>query len=227
MVKPVDITGRRFGRLVILGYASKGRWRCVCDCGTVKPVKRYRLTNQQTRSCGCLHRELLASLNATHRLAGTPTHRIWVQMKQRCDNPKNKSYRHYGARGVTVCDRWRESFENFLTDMGERPTSEHSINRIDNNGNYEPSNCHWATREEQANNTRKNRKIEYKGKTRNLIQLSRALGINRTTLESRIRTARFPLEQIFNPKRLPKGTPNADGRARGSNGRFIKSELTN
>lgn len=220
MAKLIDLTNQRFGRLLVLRYTGKYYWLCLCDCGVTKPVHSYSLRNGDTKSCGCLRREVLS--NVRHRLAGTPIHQVWVRMKQRCHNPNNKSFKHYGARGIRVCERWTSSFENFLADMGERPSNRHSIDRIDNDGDYTPENCRWATLKQQANNTRRNRKIEHNGVTKNLNQWASELGMSRATLESRIGVGRFPVDQIFNAGRLPKGPPKGTvHRKRNSYGQFI------
>lgn len=154
-----DLAGQKFGRLTALDRAlgERGsRWRCQCDCGETSVVRGILLLNGNTRSCGCLSKESSAAVcrsRATHGGRDTPEYGVWWSMRQRCDNPANKAFANYGGRGIRVCERW-QSFENFRADMGMRPSDELSIDRIDNDGNYEPGNCRWATAKEQRANQR-------------------------------------------------------------------------
>jgi hypothetical protein len=152
-----DLTGRRFSRLVAVKFhgntPSGAKWECLCDCGNRKIVTRYQLRSGGTKSCGCLNRDKIVQRNFKHGLTNAPEYPVWANMRQRCVNPKNKAYKYYGGRGIKYCERW-ESFSNFLADMGKRPDGL-TLERINTNGNYEPSNCKWATWSEQRKSQRK------------------------------------------------------------------------
>lgn len=154
--------GERYGRLVTISVAESFVYRrqrhrqflCQCDCGNSLVVQGRHLVRESTKSCGCLHQE--GPWKISHGEGSKPTRSpeyiCWTGMKQRCSNPDHDSYERYGGRGITVCDRWVDSFENFLADMGRKPSAAHSIDREDNDGNYEPGNCRWATGVEQQAN---------------------------------------------------------------------------
>lgn len=165
MSKYRDVTQQRFGKLtaLFLEFRDKHKqahWMCVCDCGEYKSVNLQALTSGATRSCGCYNRMVASALRQANKLAEIhglskhPLYGTWATMKQRCSNPRNKKYPLYGERGIKVCDRWMNSFPNFLEDMGESPEGA-SLNRINNDGDYEPGNCEWSSISEQNKNRRR------------------------------------------------------------------------
>lgn len=146
----IDITGQTYNKLTAIEYSGGGKWKCLCECGNYTNVKRGDLARNHTKSCGCLAVE-----NAkTHGKRDSKEYNSWHGMKNRCLNENHVHYKHYGGRGITVCDEWKDSFENFYKDMGDKPTPQHSIDRINVNGNYTPENCRWATKKEQSLNKR-------------------------------------------------------------------------
>lgn len=164
-----NLVGMVFNRLTVLKY-EHGKWVCQCSCGNTKIVQGYDLRNGKVKSCGCYNKEL-GRLSHEKAFPNRIEYSPWKNMKARCYNTKTKQYKDYGGRGIVVCDRWRNDFLAFLEDIGPRPSKAHSIHRIDNDGNYDPSNCKWATRKEQAFRRRNTRYIEYKGKKLTLLEI--------------------------------------------------------
>lgn len=166
MGKVIDLAGQIFGRLTVvslegkaIGKGNSAIWRCACDCGNMALVYRGNLKTGNTISCGCYRKECLVKKNTTHGLFGSPEHKSWHNMLQRCNNLKNPDYSYYGGRGITVCERWAK-FENFLEDMGDKPNIKLTIERKDNSKGYSLGNCFWATRKQQAQNRRPKSKVE-------------------------------------------------------------------
>lgn len=208
-----DLMGRRFSRWLVIGRAESAdrrrrpRWSCRCDCGVVRDVCAETLTRGVSRSCGCLQRDTVSKHgHAKHGEKRSLMFGIWVGMIQRCDNPNAAGYATYGARGVSVCPRWRSSFAAFLEDMGPRPSPKHSIDRIDNDGIYEPANCRWATREQQSCNMSTNRHIVFDGKRLTIAEWARETGMPRATIDYRIRSGWSAAEALTSPAN--KGRPD-------------------
>jgi hypothetical protein len=156
MPRKIDLTGKRFGRWVVIAYAGRSRWSCVCDCGVHRVVDGNMLRRGESKSCGCLHRELAKARATKHGMRGTPEYRSWQAMKSRCFNPRNPAYENYGGRGIVPCEEWL-SFEGYFADTGTRPPG-CTLDRIDNDGGYTPSNWRWADRKQQNQNRRPQRR---------------------------------------------------------------------
>lgn len=191
-----DRIGRRYGRLMVIGYAGndnsrKSLWNCMCDCGNITTVMVSHLTCGRISSCGCLKRELMSDRFSTHRQCQSREYTSWCGMKYRCNNPKCEHYQLYGGRGIKVCKRWQNSFEAFLKDMGPMPKGRYSIDRINTNGDYKPSNCRWGTDEIQAKNRRSTVWITYLGLTMCLREWADYMGVQESNLSRRVRRDSF------------------------------------
>lgn len=185
-----EFSGKKFSRLTVV--SEHGRlWLCKCDCGTVKMIKKKGVKSSNIRSCGCLHDEFIRNLNKSHgNTVGrkrSPEYVSWLEMKSRCLNPSKGCYKNYGGRGIKICERWINSFPNFLLDMGKKPTQKHTLDRMNVNGNYEPLNCRWATRAEQCENRRNIKLFEINGRMQTVTKWGMEAGINVSTLKARIR----------------------------------------
>ena len=182
-----DISGLTFGRLTAIACVSKiksglNQWLCICSCGTETVTTQKSLANGGTQSCGCIADELFRKNfiehdTSTHGLSKTPEYKTWKGIRARCTNPNEPNYKYYGGRGISVCKRW-QTFENFISDMGKRPTPKHSIDRINNMGNYTNHNCRWATHTQQMRNTRLNRLLTHNGKTMCVSEWCEYLGLS-------------------------------------------------
>jgi hypothetical protein len=206
-----SLAGLRFSRLTVLSYAGKDQrlnpfWNCICDCGKTIITSGHSMKQQRTKSCGCWKIENSARMAKKHRTTHgctsvdnhTPEYWSWGTMIQRCTNPNSHKYASYGGRGITVCEEWRK-FENFWRDMGPRPSKQHSINRIDNDGPYCKSNCEWATLKTQCRNRRSNRIIECDGVKRTLTEWSEITGLKRETIAARLRRGCEPKQALTEP----------------------------
>jgi hypothetical protein len=205
---PVDLSGERYGRLVVVRCVGKTRrgnrvWLCRCDCGKEVAVAAGDLRRKRgpTKSCGCFIREVTSRREATHRRSKTGEYAVWSMMKQRCFNPAATGFANYGGRGITVCARWRESFEAFLADMGVRPSPSHELDRIDNDGHYEPGNVRWAMPKAQGRNRRVNKVISHDGNAMSLVEWAEFLGIPYRMLKDRLANGWTFERAISEPRR--------------------------
>jgi len=204
----IDITGMKFERLTVWEKDNTkplGRvfWMCQCECGTVKSIESYPLRKGMTRSCGCLNIETAIKRNKVgkHLMSYSTEYHIYQDMKARCRNQKAINFDDYGGRGIAVCDRWLESFENFYEDMGDRPSKQHSLDRIDGSKGYSKENCRWATLEQQANNKSNNVLITHDERTMTIAQWARYKGMNITTLHNRLKKGMTTEEALNTPVR--------------------------
>lgn len=197
-----DWSGHKFNRLTAISYIpirkidGTSKWLCLCECGNKVEVITGQLVSGHTKSCGCLQKEATSLAQTTHGQSSkntTTEYNIWLGMKQRCSNPNHPAFKYYGGRGITVCDRWKESFEYFLEDMGQRPLDK-SLERVDNNKGYCKENCKWATGIEQASNKRNNVYIEKDGQRLTLSEWGRRLSIPLKVLSKRHRRGNPPEE---------------------------------
>lgn len=207
---PENLAGCRFSRLHVLhqeGRTKHGsvKWACECSCGNSTIVAASDLKKGHTVSCGCQRREAAASLHRTHgESKRTPEYRVWSAMKQRVLNPNCNSFKNYGGRGITICQRWVE-YENFLVDMGRRPSPKHTIERRDNDGPYSPDNCYWELKEKQARNKRNTRLLTHDGETRVVSEWEKITGIRSRTILNRIDKLGWSVEKTLTTPTRPWG----------------------
>lgn len=210
--KVKDLTGQRFGRLTVIerveNHGTEVAWKCQCDCGNTTKVSGHNLLRGATRSCGCLHKEALAKARSIchmqHGGKGEKLYVTWQNMRKRCKNPNDKNYKNYGGRGILICEEWNDyaKFREWATSNGYTPDLRGqalSIDRIDVNGNYEPSNCRWVNSKVQNNNRRNNKHITFDGETLTIAQWAERVGVNYQTLIYRL--THWSLEKALIPKR--------------------------
>ena len=200
MVAKIDITGMKFGRLTAIRQNGHDinpsrkhiKWDCLCECGNTVNARLNALRTGGLKSCGCLKKETLP--NVTHRMSHTPEYKTWARIKARCTKSTHQDFYLYGGRGIKMCEKWANSFEDFYEDMGPRPSGM-SIDRIDVNGDYCKENCRWANNQTQSRNKRNNHFIELHGVSMCLTDWAKHLGICRATLIQRLRE--WPLERAL------------------------------
>lgn len=199
-----DITNQVFSRLTALSYLGSQKWKCVCSCdGKEVIVNSANLFNSHTQSCGCLQRERTSKAKKIHGMSATRIFGVWSGMIQRCTNPKQPRWPYYGGRGIIVCERWRlgegamNGFQCFYHDMGDRPFEGAEIERKDNDGNYCPENCKWATHKEESNNRRSSHNITFSGRTQTAKQWEEELNLPLHILRTRLKVNKWSVERAF------------------------------
>jgi len=201
MPKLLNIANKTFFGLTALSISHKDKrgryvWNCACICGNAVVVSSSSLVAGKVKSCGCLTKGFISAATTTHGQSRTPEYRAWDSMKARCLNKSTKNYHNYGGRGIKVCDRWLK-FENFYADMGKKPSLKHSLDRIDNNGNYEKSNCRYATISQQANNKRNNILLTFNGRTQTVSQWSKSINLSKSVIYDRLKKHTWSVEKIL------------------------------
>lgn len=186
-MKLIDITNKKYNRLLVITYCGSSKWYCLCDCGNTCVVAGNKLKSGHTQSCGCVQREKTKQANSKHNDCRKRLHSEWLNMKSRCNNPHNKHYNLYGGRGIKVCEEWNKSyleFKNWALSSGYKDNL--TIDRIDNDGDYSPENCRWATWKQQANNTSRTKKYSFGGYVLSMKEWAELFGINYGTFRDRI-----------------------------------------
>jgi hypothetical protein len=202
---PLRIEGQRFGRLIVLRHADRRRfWVCRCDCGNEREIFSSSLIQGETASCGCLRHERWVARRTKHGMAKTREWNAWHRMLGRCYDPKNISFANYGGRGIQVCPDWRHDFSRFYADIGPAPSPDHSLDRIDTNGHYEPGNCRWATRAEQMRNKRSNCMLEIDGRRMTVAEWARKYGVPHQRVRERLSYGWTPIDALTRPPRKLK-----------------------
>lgn len=205
LMRLIPMIGQKFGRLTVVEKSpvqcNDTKWECICDCGKRCTVRGHMMRSGKTSSCGCFGDQRRVEYNTTHGHSGTPTYRSWQHMMERCYDEDSKNWHRYGGRGITVCDRWRNSFENFLEDMGIKPSGT-TIDRINNDGNYGPENCRWADKWQQAWNTSQNKRITYNGESKCLHEWAFIYDVSFTTLRTRLGRG-WTMDQAVSKEKRP------------------------
>ena len=204
--KRIDLTGQQFGRLTVLKFAEmdKGRnskWLCECECGNEKIVYMSGLRTGDSQSCGCLMKERVRKAVTIHGMTGSAVHNAWNFIKKSCYNINDKEYEKYGAKGIKLCERWKDSFENFYEDMGDRPSDTYILGRINTKDNFEPSNCKWMTRIEKNNNRKNNTWLQIENESKTTSEWARISGTNYNTIKSRLRIGWSHKEAVYGKER--------------------------
>jgi hypothetical protein len=208
-----NLSGQRFGRWTVVGYSHKARepygglahfWMCKCDCGSERPVRQNNLLSGKSQSCPCVKIDKIRARSTIHGKAMRgkthPVYRSWQSIMKRCYDPKQRGFKYWGGRGITVCERWKTS-TGFIDDMLPIWKPGTSIDRIDNNGNYEPGNVRWANKQEQNSNTRRNRRIEFNGETKTIKQWSETIGGSASLVSDRLKWGWTIEEALTTPPR--------------------------
>lgn len=205
MAKREDLTGRKSGRLTVIEFYDYGkngnsRWLCKCECGNTSVVSGTYIKYKKTLSCGCLTKERVSEATKTHGMSNSPIYPEYRNMKKRCYDENAHNYKWYGGRGIKMCDRWLDDIHNFYDDVSILPhfrEEGYTLDRIDNDGDYEPNNVRWATKSEQCNNRRSNLIYEYEGKDRTLKEISDITGLPYKVLHKRLKTFGWEPERAF------------------------------
>jgi hypothetical protein len=211
-MRAFQLSGMTFERLTVIrrdpsvyGAGTKSKWICQCICGSTVSVIGRDLVRRNTRSCGCLRAEIQRTLPRKHGLSKHPLYAKWAEMIRRCHAPQCHTFPSYGGRGIRVCSRWRESLQSFIDDMGLPPSRQHSIDRINNDGDYEPGNCRWATSSQQGRNTRANRTLTLDGEAHCISEWSEITGLQRSCIGSRLRRGWSVRRTLTTPQIVTNG----------------------
>jgi hypothetical protein len=201
-MRKIDLTGKKFGRLLVLSESKTQNgnilWKCKCDCGNIVYALAYNLKSQHTSSCGCYRNEVKSLTHSTHLQSKTRLYKIWRHIKSRCYNPNLKEYKNYGERGISMCEEWYNNFKRFFDWSYQNGYTDFlTIDRINNNGNYEPSNCRWADYKTQANNRRNTDIIEYNGVSKPIMEWSEILNIPVATIRARLYSYKWSVDKAL------------------------------